>query len=193
MTLLAACCSLLGAVAIFLCSALLPICSVLPLLLLSNSLCVRPNMYATLFRCVSTTFSSSSSTSTPSALLLIKLPSTFCKNAKNFALENSQLPARTKRRCCSSWCCVCLTGQTLSFACKTCVEIEETPSNWPKGVSALLEHFLCSASVARAIQNVLLFHSLLAAPPSWTTRLTKWTRVELLNWSAGQLVNWSTG
>lgn len=84
----------------------------------------------------------------------------------------------------------CLTGETVSFACKTCVEIEETPSAGQSSAKARsisysgprTEHRTCCSSTASSP----------TPPPQLTTRLTNWTRVELLNWSAGQLVNCST-
>lgn len=85
----------------------------------------------------------------------------------------------------------CLTGETVSFACKTCVEIEETPSTGQSSAKARsisysgprTEHRTCCCFTASSPPST---------PSRLTTRLTNWTRVELLNWSAGQLVNWST-
>lgn len=84
----------------------------------------------------------------------------------------------------------CLTGETVSFACKTCVEIEETPSTGQSSAKARsisysgprTEHRTCCCFTASSPPST---------PSRLTTRLTNWTRVELLNWSAGQLVNCS--
>lgn len=85
----------------------------------------------------------------------------------------------------------CLTGETVSFACKTCVEIEETPST---GQSLAKARSISYSGPRTEHRTCCCFTASSPTPPSTqlTTRLTNWTRVELLNWSAGQLVNWST-
>lgn len=87
----------------------------------------------------------------------------------------------------------CLTGETVSFACKTCVEIEETPSTGQSSAKARsisysgprTEHRTCCCFTASSPPST--------PPPAnySTNQLDKSRTAQLVSRSTGQLANCS--